>query len=454
MIILSLRRCWALIAALGASVGLAACGGGGAATPDERRIALLSFDDRLEVDPQLSSAGVTVPSPLPNRAWAMEGGNAAHVLAHPALDANVERVWRRDLGRGSSTNFRIGAPPVADGGLVFAIDGRGRVTAYDAEDGDQRWSTRVRAEERRDRKARSGGIATRGGRIFVTMGFAAVVALDASTGDEIWRTAVNGPIHAAPTVAEGRVFAVSVDNELYALSAETGEVLWTYQSLAEPARILSPSSPAVRAGIVVAPFASGEVAALQTDNGRPLWTEALTRRSRTTPLGALNDVAGSPVIVGDTVYSISHSGVLSAIDLRSGQRAWTRPASGIHRPWVSGPYLFIVTTDAQLACLSRYDGRVYWTRQLKLYDNPEKRRGKVAWAGPVLAGGRLYLVASDDGEGRLHAFDPSNGEELEAFKLGAEAFIPPIVAQRMLFTVDEEGRLSAFRGRGEDDASG
>ncbi len=429
-------------------VVVAGCGGGPDGDPAEgpdRRIALLNFDEQLEADPQLTDMAISLPGPVRNRTWRMEGGNPAHLLAHPALGEQLRRSWRRDIGQGSNADFRIATPPVVDGGLLFAMDGRGRVSAYDVEKGRKEWSRTLRSPLRRDRRARSGGLATADGRVFVTTGFGAVIALSAETGDEVWRQRTAAPMHAPPTVAGGRLFAVSVDNELYALSVETGEILWTYQSLSEPARILSPSSPAVRGDVVVAPFASGELAALRVDNGRTLWSEALTRNARTNSLGALNDIAGSPVIVGDTVYSISHSGVMAALSLRTGERQWVRPAGGIHRPWVSGAYIYIVTTDAQLVCLSRYDGRVFWLRQLKLYRNPDKRRGKVAWSGPLLAGERLYLASADDGKGRLHAHSPLTGEQVEVYRVGDEVLVPPVVADQTLYVVDDKGRLSAFR---------
>ena len=48
---------------------------------------------------------------------------------------------------------------------------------------------------------------------------------------------------AAPTVAGGRVFAISNDSELIALDAGTGEVAWNYQAIAESARILAAPKP-------------------------------------------------------------------------------------------------------------------------------------------------------------------------------------------------------------------
>lgn len=412
------------------------------AKSDGERISFLTFEQRLKADPALAGAEIALPSAYPNALWPMEGGYPSHMVEHPALAEDIRRVWSRDTGEGSGRKSRVSAPPVTADGLVFVMDGEGDVAAFDAKDGDRKWRTNFKSGSKRDREARAGGVAVSGGRVFVTSGFGFVAALDAKSGETIWRSKTKGPMHAAPTILDGRVFAVSFDNELYALAAETGEVLWTYESLSEPARILSVSSPAASGEVVVAPFASGEIVALRVQNGRPIWSESLTRTGVTTALSSLNDIAGSPVIAGDVVYAVSHSGVLAALDLRTGQRLWSQPAGGIHMPWVAGDFIFVVTNEAELACLSRKDGRVFWINELKRYDKPKKRRGRVSWAGPVLAGGRLLMVSS---EGKLHYFSPQTGEELGGVRIGETGFIPPIVAGETVYVLNDEARLSALR---------
>ncbi len=414
----------------------------GEAPPEAERQTFMTFEQGLEVDPELADTDINLPASAPNRFWRMEGGTPNHVLAHPDLAEFPDRIWRRNVGQGSNSDLRITAPPVIEDGRIFALDARGAITALDAEDGRRLWRESIRSDERRDRTARVGGLAVTEGKIFVTAGFGVVAALNAETGDEIWRTSVAAPMHAPPTVAGGRVFAISVDNELFALDADDGTILWSYQSLSEPARILTASTPAVSGDVVVAPFASGELVALRADNGVVLWSEGLTRRVRTTPLSALNDIAGSPVIVGDVVYAVSHSGLLAAMDLRTGEPIWTQPASGIHRPWIVGGFVFLVTTEAELVCMSRFNGRIFWISQLTLYENERRRRGKISWGGPVLAGGKLYLVSS---EGRMVSFDVDNGEKLDSYRLGGPTFIPPVVANRTLYVLNDDAELAAYR---------
>ena len=59
-----------------------------------------------------------------------------------------------------------------------------------------------------------GGIAYWKGRLFVATGYARVLALDPKNGKVIWKTGVGAPVRSGPTVADGRVYAVTVENEL------------------------------------------------------------------------------------------------------------------------------------------------------------------------------------------------------------------------------------------------
>jgi outer membrane protein assembly factor BamB len=446
----------AFVALIALAAGLAACSAVGRVNPfkgdqagdelseedRERRVSFLSFDDTLQVDEARASLGVTLPPPIRTSIWPNEGGFPDHAPQHLAAAENLRRAWRRNIGGGSNRKARLSAPPVVSDGKLFVVDTDNEVVAYNAASGSRLWRTRLRSDERRDREFRLGGVSYGDGRVYVSIGFGAVAAFDANTGREIWRTATSGPMHAPPTAADGRVFAVSFDNELFAFDAQTGEVLWTYQSLSESARILTASSPAVQGEFVVAPSASGELTVLRADNGRVLWSDALTRSGRTTALSALNDIAGSPVIYDGMVFAVSQSGILAAYELRTGQRLWSQPAGGIHMPWVVGDYLFIMTTEGQVACLSRLDGATIWLQDLPQYKRPERRRGRISWAGPVLAGGRLLLVSS---EGEMVSLSATTGENLGRYHLGNDVFIPPIIADATVYVLTDDANLIAYR---------
>jgi outer membrane protein assembly factor BamB len=317
--------------------------------PQDGRISILAFEQQLTPDPALAGRTIVVPPATPVGEWPQPGGTADNSPPHASGMAILERAWRANLGAGSSDRVQIAAPPVIADGRLYFLDANQRVHAVGARDGDRIWSASVRGESR-DRNARGGGVAASGGRVFVTTGYGTLVALDGATGEQVWSATAGAPFQSAPTVANGRVYGITNDSELIAYDAGTGAVQWTHEAIAEPARILSAPSVAVEGVTVVAPYASGEVVALLAQNGRRLWADSLSRSGTVTSLSAINDIAGRPVIDGGAAYAVSHSGVIAAIDLRSGQRIWSRSFAATQTPWVAGDVLYAVSVDWRLVC--------------------------------------------------------------------------------------------------------
>lgn len=407
--------------------------------PTDGRIPVLTAEQVFAVDPE-AAGPVAIPGPYVNASWPQTGGAPSHAMQHPNI-SGLSRAWRRDIGEGDGRNSRITAQPVVEGGRIFVMDGGGKIVALDAETGARRWTRELRVRGRRDKMGFGGGLAVAGGRLYVASGLGLMVALDPQDGRELWRVDTAVPLHSAPTVADGRIFVITDDNVLITFDAENGDQLWTYQGLPEPARMLTSPAPAVLGNIVVAPFGSGELVALQTNGGTPIWPGALTRAGRLAPIATLNDIAGSPVIYDGVVYAMSHSGVLAAIALDSGTRQWTQPAGGVNAPWLAGDVLFIVTGDAELAAIDRATGAARWIAQMPAFEKEERRRDRISWAGPVLAGGRLIVVPSD-GDARI--YDPIDGTLLGTFNPG-KTFVSPIVANGTLYVLNSDGELSAYR---------
>jgi len=410
--------------------------------PTDGRISILTFEQSLQVDPNVVQAAIELPPAYVNTLWPQPGGYPTHALQHTAASGALDVVWRESVGEGSSNDRRLNARPVVADGRVFMIDARGSVVAVDETTGNSLWTTRLEDESRNDRMAFGGGLSFDEGRIYAHSGGKFFVALDAATGTEIWRTTVLIPFHGAPTASGGRIYVSSDDNELLALDMATGAVQWTYQGIVESARLLTSPSPAVLGDIVVAPFASGELVALRAQNGNPIWSDSLTRSGNSTALSAINDVAGSPVILDGVVYAMSHSGVLVAVELRTGERLWTLPAGGLHTPWVVGDYLYVVTTEAEVVCVNRLTGTISWITSLDLFENPNRRKNRIAWSGPVIAGGRVFLASSTGDAAILNAYD---GSLVREFTLSDDVFVAPVIANETIYVLTDEARLIALR---------
>ncbi len=406
------------------------------------RISVLTLEQQLEADPRIASLQVVLPAPYVNETWSQPGGYPDNVLHHLEAGDSLAEAWRSDAGTGSSDRGRLTAPPIIAEGKIFALDAEGGVRAFEAATGARLWAVDLTPEDTDEEDGFGGGIAYDEGSIFAATGFGTVVALDAASGEQRWVYDAGTPFRAAPSAVGGRVFAITFDNQAHALAQADGSVLWTHQGIQETAGILGSPSPAVSGDVVVMPYSSGEVFALRVENGQEVWNDTLTRVLTNTSLANINDIAGRPVIDRDRVFAVSHAGRMVAIDLRTGERVWTRALSSVQTPWVAGDFIFAVSTSAEVIAMSRRDGRIRWVTQLQRFRDEEDRRGAIAWAGPVLVGDRLLLVSSG---GEAVALSPYSGERLGTIEIPEGAFISPVVANSTVYVLTDDARLLAFR---------
>lgn len=401
---------------------------------------VLTADRALGLEPN-EARTVSLPPATAIADWPQAGGVLSHAAGHPALGAGLRQVWSTSIGTGAGYRRRLVSPPLVAGGMVFAADAYGEVTALDAGTGRARWSFDTRPKQERD-GALGAGLAVEGGILYVVTGLAEALALDAATGKLGWRAPLPAPARGAPTVAGGRIFVPTTENQLIALSVTDGARLWSYRGQPTTTMVLGLPAPAVEGETVVAGFGSGELAALRAQDGRLIWSETLSS-ARGGGLADIAAITAMPVIDRNRVIAAGLGGLAIAIDLRSGRRLWERDVAVAETPWAAGDWIFLVTTGGDLACLSRDDGRVRWITPLGRYRNTEKRRDAINWGPPTLAGGRLLIANSLS---RLVEVDPATGERIGELKLPASTTQPPALAGGVLYLLTDDGDVVAMRG--------
>ena len=426
---------------LAAAVGAILCGCGSLPTisnpfskeearlPGER-VSVITDPGQFSSD-QISPRSVSLPAARANASWTQPGGSAANNLGHLALTGSLRKVWSVDAGTGSSSSGRLSAVPIVAGGRVFTLDAAGNVSAFSASSGARAWKVSLTPENEKSKEGFGGGLAFEGGTVYATTGYGTVVALSASNGAIQWTKLIGVPIRNSPTAAGGKVFFVSAKNTLHALSAGTGDKVWTSRGLPQATTLLSNASPAVASGLVVAPFPAGDVAAFQTGSGKRAWSDSLSRTSDTSAAGILGDPA-RPVVDQGVVYAVSHGGRMIATSAGSGARVWTRNIASTQMPWVAGGVVFVVDTRGRLIALGRKDGQIRWVNDL-----PSGSR----WSGPVLAGGRVWVIS---GAGLLVGVDGRTGQASSQIDLDTDVFVSPVVAGGRMYILSDDADLIAL----------
>ncbi|QDH12916.1 PQQ-binding-like beta-propeller repeat protein [Formicincola oecophyllae] len=421
------------------------------------RIDILSTGEGLQPTPLPKGEPplvVNLPAPAPLRDWTLDGRVADHTAFNGEWAGTGKELWSHSIGAGSNPfdllamvlmipNNRgaIQSPPVIGQGRIFTTDAQGVVRAWTWPNMHELWhrqpgkhlpSTNI-----------GGGVALDGDTLYIVDGVATALAVDAATGKPKWVVPTKTPGRSAPTISNGMMAFITIDERLYVLDAKSGRQLWTHQAPDVGTVIFGEAAPAMVPGVVLAGFGSGELVALRDTTGEMIWSDNLSGGNGR---GARLDFAcvrGAPVIMGRTAYAISMLKVLVAIDVRSGRRLWEREVSGQNMLCVCGDWLYLVSLDQQLACVHRMSGHVKWVRQLPRFKNAKKQRGAIEWVGPVLAGSKLVCFSSVPKYG-MAVVDALSGKLIHMGQTSSPCQVAPIACDGRVLAVTQDGVLHAY----------
>lgn len=160
-----------------------------------------------------------------------------------------------------------------------------------------------------------------------------MIAWDAASGEERWVVTTGGPIGHSPVYADGVLYFGSMDRRLYAVEVVSGNIRWS-RELAEGIW----SSPVVAGRNVIVGARDGGMYAFTTAEGRPAWKFTT---------GA--PILGSPSVVDNRVLVASEDMHLYCASVTDGKVLWkSRKMAGLsardHFPVLVGG-LALVTTN-------------------------------------------------------------------------------------------------------------
>ncbi|QDH35392.1 PQQ-like beta-propeller repeat protein [Porphyrobacter sp. YT40] len=432
------------------AAGLTGCKGGLFGGGDEKttptvgnRVPILSrIESGAEVDPSLAAISVVLPPQRTNAEWAQAGGSASKSYGHLALADNPQKVWTASVA-GSTNRMRLAASPVIGGGKVFVEGTDGVITAFDKATGARLWS-RDDDDMTKDQapSAFGGGVSYEAGKLYATNGVGDVKALDAETGEVLWKVKPAGPLRGSPTIAFGQLFVMTQDNQLISLSITDGSLVWDESGSNTQSGVFGVAAPAAGQGTVIAGYSSGELSAYRYENGRTLWSDALARTNISTSVGSVTDIDADPIIDSGRVYALGQGGRMAAYELLTGQRIWELNLAGISTPAIAGEWIFTLTDDARLLAIARSSGRVRWINQLQAFKDVEDKKGPIFWTGPVLAGGQLWVASS---RGEVWKVSAGEGSASLFADVGQPVSLAPVVADGMLFIMDDSGTIHAWK---------
>jgi outer membrane protein assembly factor BamB len=422
-----------------ALVALSACGEKDIILPGTRE------PIRAEAEQVNRAVPIILSAPQANASWTHRNGDADHNSSQLALGAALTQIFAVDIGEGDSKGARITADPIVANGIVYTLDARSHVTATTT-GGAPVWSADVTPPTDTRSDASGGGLAFGSGRLFVSTGYGTLAALDPATGGVIWVQELDAPGTSAPTVLGDLAYVVSRDSRAWAIDVTNGRIRYQLSGIPSTTSFAGGAGPAVTDDLAVFPFSSGEVMAVFPQGGIQRWSSVISGDRPGQAVGDLSDIGGDPVIDGDRVYVGNFSGVTVALDAASGERIWTAGEGAAGPVWPAGNSVFMVNDLNELVRLDSETGEPIWRVALPDFVKTGSflRKGRTVYAhfGPIMAGNRLVVASSD---GQLRSFDPTFGDLVGRVALPGGAASSPAIANGVLYVVNKNGQLLAFR---------
>lgn len=337
-----------------------------------------------------------------------------------AIPDTPTRLWR------FQTNAAILYGPVASESMLHFVTSQGEVVAVDFM-GKKIWSkqlTRTSVNDEVEQPARvDGPVSCYDNTLLLGTMAGTVYALDAVSGDEKWRQDIGSAILGAvtyhkPDDGPARVYVIGQDDgALHCLAFADGAPQWKSEAIDR-----CDGSPAAGDGIITFGSCASALHVVSADDGTIL---------KNISVGDDSQIAGGVALLGDTVFSGSHSGQVFRLDIESGEVVWMNEDSlseVFSTPAVSGNTVVVGSMDDFVYALDRATGKQLWkfdTQGLPL--------------SPVIAGNRV-IVSSD---GVLYMLSLTDGARIWSFEVSDEITAPSIIND-MIVVGGKDGSLSAF----------
>jgi outer membrane protein assembly factor BamB len=366
--------------------------------------------------------------------WMREGPSGSRP-AERAARATQERAEPRDVRKEPAASTEVAVRPPEDAGRAAT---RGFVEVWQRSYRDAVTSSPAAIGEAVVFGARDGN----------------VYALAAQSGEVVWVHRAADGVGASPVAAGDAVIACDYAGNVYRLGRRDGAVAWK-RALRE--RIVS--TPVVTGERVVVGTVRGYVYALSLDTGRVLWKF----RARAQIRGSL--AAGPGVVVVP-----SHDGNVYALDESTGARRWAAAMGGAvsSSPAVDGGRVFVGTARGAVAALDVGTGRPVWSFATGAAVNSSVRvAGGRVYAGSgdrnlyclnaadgalvwkhATSGAILSRVAIDDGrvvvtsyDGAVYCLDAATGRLQGRFDSSESIYSSPLVLGGRVYFGNNDGRF-------------
>lgn len=268
--------------------------------------------------------------------------------------------------------------------------------------------------------------------------------MELTTGKHFWTQPVPGEVISAPIIAQGKVYASTLEGSVHCFDLETGRKVFSHEHQAT-------SAPWIWKGEIYVSLREDEerIVAGKTENVRTEGQARITGEGKRAndALWAKQDASYLNVETSSR-YAAEQAALDASVGFASAPSAaklaqseanlGVTSVSGVwsyqgSRPTIMGERSYTSMGDT-LKALEASSGVLLWSRCIDVKDTPGGR----PFSPPSYASGKLYLGAVS---GEIICLDASTGKELWRYNCGEPVRFQPVVAKGKVYWATDRGTL-------------
>jgi outer membrane protein assembly factor BamB/tRNA A-37 threonylcarbamoyl transferase component Bud32 len=238
-------------------------------------------------------------------------------------------------------------------------------------------------------------------------------AVSAESGKLVWKYQTDGGIVSRPAVMGDSVFVGSEDHRLHVVSARSGSLQWTYYTKG-PVR----SSPFLAHGHIFIGSDDMSLHAININGGRGIWQ-----------IETIAEIRSTPFVTQEEVYAGNESGEFYCMDFRGGIKWRFKAKRGITSSATLADNLVIFgSLDSYLYALDAKSGYLVWRFKMD--------KGSIS--SPCVADGLIYIGSID---GNIYCVNVNNAKEVWRYQTENQVTGSPVVLEDGLYCGSVDGYL-------------
>ena len=339
--------------------------------------------------------------------------------------ATLTHLKEIETVKGSALYTRI-SPLNLDKYIVFS-DAKGIVTVFDKAGFEVKWQKKTDVAY----PTAIGGdssiylFGTRGGE---------VIALDSVKGDQIWRVRVSSEVLARPAVSGNTVVVKTIDGQLTALDAKTGNQKWIFKKDVPALSVRGNSSPLIVDDKIITGLDSGKLVIVDLNSGKLFWEKTISIPRGRSEIDRLVDLDADIILNNSIVYVGGFQGRIVAIDLKTGDTLWVKKMSIIKNMAFENNKLYITDVRSHVWAIDAITGATIW--KLGIFTSRKL-------TSPVIMNDNLLL---GDYQGYLHVISKSDGHQISRLQIDDSGVnVNPIVINDSIYLQSRNSKIHAVK---------